>query len=67
MKSVDENSLENAYRLFDSGYINKIEIGTVKGYKKYIDIYLKDYMILLEKLGKRIFQKVIFALLIFYI
>ncbi len=31
MKGIDEKSLENAYRLFDSGYINKIEIGTVKG------------------------------------
>ncbi len=31
MKNVDGKSLENAYRLFDSGDINDIEIGTTKG------------------------------------
>jgi len=28
---IDKRSLENAYRLFDSGDINAIEVGTVKG------------------------------------
>jgi cell filamentation protein len=28
MKNIDKQSLENAYRLFDSGFINNIEIGT---------------------------------------
>ena len=30
-KTIDEQSKENAYLLFDSGAINEIEIGTVKG------------------------------------
>ncbi|PKB15225.1 protein adenylyltransferase Fic [Flavobacterium sp. 5] len=34
MKNVDKNSLENAYRLFDSNDIDKIEIGTTKGLKQ---------------------------------
>ena len=31
MKNIDKKSLENAYRLFDTGDINKVEIGTTKG------------------------------------
>jgi cell filamentation protein len=31
MKNIDKNSLENAYRLFESGRIEKLEIGTTKG------------------------------------
>ncbi len=31
MKNIDKQSLENAYRLFDTGDIEKIEIGTTKG------------------------------------
>ncbi len=30
-RDIDKKSLENAYKLFESGDINKIEIGTVKG------------------------------------
>ena len=30
-KTLDEQSKEKAYRLYDSGYISTIEVGTVKG------------------------------------
>jgi len=41
MKNIDKNSLENAYRLFESDDINRIEIGTTKGLKE-IHLYLFD-------------------------
>lgn len=31
MKNIDKNSLEKAYRLFESNDINSIEVGTTKG------------------------------------
>ena len=39
MKNSDKESLENAFRLFDSNDIDKIEIGTTKGLKE-IHYYL---------------------------
>ena len=41
MKNIDKNSLENAYRLFESGSIEKLEIGSTKGLQE-IHQYLFD-------------------------
>ncbi len=41
MKNIDKSSLENAYRLFETGDIDNIEIGTLKGLQQ-IHIYLFD-------------------------
>jgi cell filamentation protein len=41
MNHIDEQSLQNAKNLFDSGEINRVEIGTVKGLQ-HIHKYLFD-------------------------
>jgi cell filamentation protein len=41
MKKIDGQSLENAYRLFDGGNIDNIEIGTIKGLQQ-IHLFLFD-------------------------
>ena len=41
MNKIDEKSLENAKELFSTGYVNNIEIGTVKGLQQ-IHKYLFD-------------------------
>ena len=46
MKSIDEISLNNAKKLFETGNINKIEIGTIRGLKdihKYLFNNLYDF------------------------
>ena len=41
MKNIDKKSLENAYRLYDSGDIKTIEVGTLRGLQE-IHLYLFD-------------------------
>ena len=43
MKNIDKKSLENAYRLFETGDINHIEIGTTKGLQ-HLHHYLFDML-----------------------
>ena len=46
MKNIDKRSLENAYRLFETGDIDAIEIGTTKGLQqihKYLFNGLYDF------------------------
>ncbi len=46
MKNIDKKSFNNAYNLFETGYINQIEIGTVKGLQqihKYLFNDLYDF------------------------
>lgn len=37
MRHIDEKSIENAYRFFESGDINSVEIGTIKGLQQIHD------------------------------
>jgi len=54
MKNIDKNSLENAYRLFESNDIDNIEIGTTKGLQEihqYIFNGLYDFAGKIRKLN----------------
>lgn len=39
---IDEQSLEKAKALFETRDINNIEVGTTKGYARYMSIYSAD-------------------------
>jgi cell filamentation protein len=43
MKNIDKKSLENAFRLYDTGDIDQFEIGTTKGLQQ-IHGYLFDVL-----------------------
>ena len=49
MKNIDKISLENAFRLFESGDINNVEVGTLKGLQQIHSYLFTD---LLDFAGK---------------
>ena len=54
MRNIDKISLENAFRLFDTEDISKIEIGTLKGLK---DIHIYLFINKKMKLTQHYFKK----------
>ena len=67
MKNIDKNSLKNAFRLFESNDIDKIELGTTKGLIEIHYICLMVCTILLENCAPKIYRKVVLDLLTLYI
>ena len=68
MKQIDEKSLQKAFQLFESGDIERMEIGTTKGLQqihKYI--FSADCMILQERFETKIFPKEVSVLPMLYI
>jgi cell filamentation protein len=61
-KTIDEKSKTKAYALFESSFIDSIEVGTTKGLQQIHPICLADCMILQGRSGKKIFRKAVFNL-----
>ncbi len=57
MRHIDKKSLENAYRLFDKGDINKFEIGTTKGLQQIHNYLFKDLYDFAGKIRKNNISK----------
>jgi len=49
---IDTQSLNKAHALFESGDIDRIEVGTVKGLQDIPGIYLAGCMTLRERFGR---------------
>lgn len=65
MKNIDKKSLENAYHLFETGDIERIEIGTTKSLQeihKYLFGGLFDFAGQHFKRRFQIYQRLIFRL-----
>jgi hypothetical protein len=59
MKNIDKQSLEKAYQLFEKVDIDKIEIGTLEDFNKFIAIYLTNSIVLQVNYGIRISQRAV--------
>ncbi len=57
MKNIDAQSLENAKRLFESGEIEKGEIGTTKGLQQIHTNFSVGFTTLRVKSEPKIFQR----------
>lgn len=61
-KEIDRLSLVKAHALFDTGDIDRIEVGTVKAYVTYTGIFSTACMTLPEKCVNLTYQRGISAL-----
>jgi cell filamentation protein len=67
MQKIDKKSLENVYKLFETGKINHIEIGTTKSLQQIYKYLFDGLYNFAGKIREKTFQKVVLSLLIVYI